>query len=200
MASAAAIAASVCARMRADRLSGAAACSRPAVSITVKVRSPSCASPSRRSRVTPGRSSTRARRRPTRRLNRVDLPTLGRPTMATVKVISAAMAITPQWRRRPCASPRSYQRVTVGAGGSGQIDPPVAGAAVCRVGGGSGHGEEADGRVAAGADIGGRLGRLIGGRRRHDLGLGLWFRLGLLGRSRLRVLGGVGLRPAADSL
>ena len=32
----------------------------------------------------PGRSSTSARRLPTSRLNRVDLPTLGRPTMATV--------------------------------------------------------------------------------------------------------------------
>ena len=59
--------------------------SRPAVSITLKERSPSLASPSRRSRVTPGSSSTSARRRPTRRLNRVDLPTFGRPTMATVK-------------------------------------------------------------------------------------------------------------------
>src|SRR5690606_40041441 len=39
----------------------------------------------RRSRVTPGRSSTSASLRPTRRLNSVDLPTLGRPTMATVK-------------------------------------------------------------------------------------------------------------------
>ena len=41
------------------------------------------ASPSRRSRVTPGRSSTSASRFPTRRLNNVDLPTLGRPMMAT---------------------------------------------------------------------------------------------------------------------
>ncbi len=55
------------------------------MSITLKERSPSLPSPSRRSRVTPGRSSTSARRAPTRRLNRVDLPTLGRPTMATVK-------------------------------------------------------------------------------------------------------------------
>src|SRR4028119_1795739 len=42
------------------------------------------ASPSRRSRVTPGRSSTSASFLPTSRLNRVDLPTLGRPTIATV--------------------------------------------------------------------------------------------------------------------
>jgi hypothetical protein len=40
------------------------------------------ASPYKRSRVMPGSSPTMARREPTRRLNRVDLPTLGRPTMA----------------------------------------------------------------------------------------------------------------------
>src|SRR5438094_3113974 len=34
--------------------------------------------------VVPGRSWTTARRSPIRRLNRVDLPTLGRPTMATM--------------------------------------------------------------------------------------------------------------------
>ena len=87
MASACPIAVSVCARMRPVRLSGADS-SRPAVSITVKSRSPSRPSPSRRSRVTPGRSSTSATRRPTSRLNSVDLPTLGRPTMAMVKLIS----------------------------------------------------------------------------------------------------------------
>src|SRR5260221_13839105 len=36
-----------------------------------------------RSRVVPGRSSTIATRSPTRRLKSVDLPTFGRPTMAT---------------------------------------------------------------------------------------------------------------------
>src|SRR3546814_19928581 len=40
------------------------------------------ASPSRRSRVTPGRSSTSASFLPTSRLNRVDFPTLGRPIIA----------------------------------------------------------------------------------------------------------------------
>ena len=53
IASACAMAVSVCARMRPVRLSGADS-SRPAVSITVNSRSPSRASPSRRSRVTPG--------------------------------------------------------------------------------------------------------------------------------------------------
>ena len=62
IASAPAIAASVCSCMRPLRLSGAAS-SRPAVSMTANARSPSCARPSRRSRVTPGRSSTSARRR-----------------------------------------------------------------------------------------------------------------------------------------
>src|SRR5580704_945041 len=76
------IAALVCARMRPVREAEAAS-SSPAVSITVKARSPSRASPSRRSRVTPGRSSTSASLRPTRRLNKVDLPTFGRPMMAT---------------------------------------------------------------------------------------------------------------------
>ena len=92
-----AIAASVCACMRPVRVS-AAAVSSPAVSITVKVRSPSRATPSRRSRVTPGRSSTKASRLPTSRLNRVDLPTFGRPTMATVKLIGSAPA---GWRLSP---------------------------------------------------------------------------------------------------
>src|SRR5262245_61458459 len=62
--------------------------SRPAVSTTVKSRSPRWPAPKRRSRVTPGWSSTSASFLPTRRLNRVDLPTLGRPTMATVKAMA----------------------------------------------------------------------------------------------------------------
>ncbi len=99
MASAAAIAASVCACMRPVRLAGAAS-SSPAVSIAVKVRSPSRARPSRRSRVTPGRSSTSARRLPTRRLNSVDLPTFGRPTMATVKLMLPRALWTPLYARR----------------------------------------------------------------------------------------------------
>jgi len=44
---------------------------------------PCCASAYCRSRVTPGTSSTMARRLPTIRLNSVDFPTLGRPTSAT---------------------------------------------------------------------------------------------------------------------
>ena len=72
-------------RMRASSTSPPAV-SQPAVSRSVKARSPSCAGASRISRVTPGWSSTSAWRRPTSRLNIVDLPTLGRPTMATLGV------------------------------------------------------------------------------------------------------------------
>src|SRR3974390_3419126 len=86
IASACAMAVSVCARMRPARLSRAES-SKPAVSITVNSRSPSLPSPSRRSRVTPGRLSTRATPRPTSRLNSVDLPTLGRPMMAIVSLM-----------------------------------------------------------------------------------------------------------------
>ena len=82
--SAASIARSVSARIRPGRLASVAS-SRPAVSIAVKRSGPSRPAPSRRSRVTPGWSSTSASRRPTRRLKSVDLPTFGRPTMATVK-------------------------------------------------------------------------------------------------------------------
>src|SRR6516225_5872148 len=73
--------------MRPLKLSGAA-CASPAVSTTLNSRSPRCALPSRRSRVTPGLSSTRAIRLRASRLNSVDLPTFGRPTMATVKLMT----------------------------------------------------------------------------------------------------------------
>src|SRR6516165_8690228 len=86
-ASASATACSVWARMRAASASPRTS-SFPAVATTVKVRSPSRPWPSRRSRVTPGVSSTMARRRPTSRLNRVDLPVFGRPTIARVKAMS----------------------------------------------------------------------------------------------------------------
>ena len=75
------IAVSLWARMRAGIDPGAAS-SSPAVSMTVTLWPASTASPSRRSRVRPGMSDTSAVRLAVRRLNRVDLPTLGRPTMA----------------------------------------------------------------------------------------------------------------------
>jgi hypothetical protein len=61
----------------------------PPVSTRVKGRPCHSASALMRSRVTPGWSWTMAIRRPAMRLNRADLPTLGRPTMA----ISAGMGI-----------------------------------------------------------------------------------------------------------
>src|SRR4051812_17120696 len=82
-ASASRTAASVWTRIRPGRDCGSSS-SNPAVSMTLKTMPARFASPSRRSRVTPGRSSTSARRFPTSLLNRVDLPTFGRPTMATV--------------------------------------------------------------------------------------------------------------------
>ena len=78
-----------CQRSRPARLSGEP-CSRPAVSITRNSVGPSRQTPSIRSRVTPGVSSTIACRRPTSRLNRVDLPTFGRPRIATVGELTAS--------------------------------------------------------------------------------------------------------------
>ena len=95
--SASSMAISVWARIRPSSVSGPAS-SRPAVSMMVKRRSTSLASPGRRSRVTPGVSSTSASFFPTRRLKSVDLPTFGRPTMATVKLIRT-LAFRPS---RPC--------------------------------------------------------------------------------------------------
>src|SRR6185312_15743189 len=103
-ASARAIAASVCSCIRAVS-EPLAPSSRPAVSITVNSRSPRRALPSRRSRVTPGSSSTSASFCPTSRLNSVDLPTLGRPMMAIVKDINDPNALF----RRACQSKEMNQ-------------------------------------------------------------------------------------------
>src|SRR5512135_782492 len=56
---------------------------RPPVSTRVKRRPPSVHGTARLSRVMPGSEWTRALRRPRMRLKRVDLPTLGKPTMTT---------------------------------------------------------------------------------------------------------------------
>src|SRR6476619_2185709 len=53
----------------------------------VTAQGPNSVAAWRRSRVRPGWSSTSASCLPASRLNRVDLPTFGRPTMATVKDI-----------------------------------------------------------------------------------------------------------------
>ncbi len=59
----------------------------PPVSITVYTLSPSMPLPYLRSRVRPGKSATSASRERVRRLNSVDLPTLGRPTKAMTGVM-----------------------------------------------------------------------------------------------------------------
>ena len=63
-----------------SRLAG----SRPPVSTRENCLPHHSASPKIRSLVTPGVSSTMDSLRPTILLNKVDLPTLGRPTMATI--------------------------------------------------------------------------------------------------------------------
>ena len=80
------------------------ASSRPAVSISVTRCPSSTASPSRRSRVRPGMSDTSAVRLAVRRLNRVDLPTLGRPTMA---MTGGMLASREGSRRLPAGRPSS---------------------------------------------------------------------------------------------
>ena len=60
------------------------ASSMPPVSMSWKARPFHSAPDWRRSRVTPGSASTTASRRPASRLKSVDLPTLGKPTMATI--------------------------------------------------------------------------------------------------------------------
>ena len=98
IASQSASAASVCARIRPASVSGSPS-ARPAVSMIVNARSAILASPSRRSRVTPGSSSTSASLRPTSRLNSVDLPTFGRPMIATL----ALMSFQPAGPARPAS-------------------------------------------------------------------------------------------------
>ena len=78
---------STCCRM-ARSIESSDSGTRPPVSTTQKWRPCHSASPKWRSRVVPGRSETMAGRPPRMRLNRVDLPTLGRPTMATVGLLT----------------------------------------------------------------------------------------------------------------
>src|SRR3954447_16437349 len=80
-ASAALMAISACAATRAAIPTASG--SQPPVSTTVNSRPAQLASYDTRSRVTPGVSSTTASRRPMMRLTSVDLPTFGRPTIAS---------------------------------------------------------------------------------------------------------------------
>ena len=123
---------SVCACMRPASVSGGAS-SSPAVSIRRNARSAMRPSPSRRSRVTPGRSSTSASCRPTSRLNNVDLPTLGRPMIATVKDMRPASAIAAGPRDQP--SPGRSAAVNRGPPRRIQGEPSTAiGGEICVVG------------------------------------------------------------------
>ena len=60
------------------------AVSHPPVSMSRNSQPCQSTATSLRSRVTPGRASTMAALRPAILLSKVDLPTLGRPTMATL--------------------------------------------------------------------------------------------------------------------
>ena len=86
---ASAMAARVCASMAAREPSSSPPGSSPAVSTTVNSWPRHSATPYRRSRVSPARSSTIAFRQPIMRLNSVDLPTFGRPTMATIALATS---------------------------------------------------------------------------------------------------------------
>ena len=79
---AAAMAISACSRMK-DRIWLSVPGSMPPVSTRSKVRPRHSAWAYSLSRVTPGVSSTMERRFPVNLLNSMDLPTFGRPTMAT---------------------------------------------------------------------------------------------------------------------
>ncbi len=67
-----------------NRMPSVATGSKPPVSTTRNGVSPTRARPKCRSRVKPGKSATRAARDRVSRLNNVDLPTFGRPTMTRV--------------------------------------------------------------------------------------------------------------------
>ena len=74
-----------------------------------------------RSRVVPGKSWTIALRLPTKRLNRVDLPTFGRPMMATcvylfVKILLRDLVVYGMINTNPCRS--HLYNLFVGSDGS----------------------------------------------------------------------------------
>jgi hypothetical protein len=87
--------------------------SSPAVSVTSNCKPPMVATPSILSLVTPGLSYTIACFLPTRRLNREDLPTFGRPTITTLKPLShpggrfdtsLVRTLEPCWMWFPCGT------------------------------------------------------------------------------------------------
>src|SRR5919107_1622288 len=147
-----------------------------------------------RSRVTPGVSWTTAARRPRKRLTSVDLPTLGRPTIATTGSGPVCSLMRPPRRRSsnaraallcPCVSSRARSRARPD-GAEGQLDDPVDDALAVEVGavdddGVLGRAQRAVGAAAvvlvAAAQVGGELGDLVrraeAQLRRPALGTGL---------------------------
>ena len=79
----------------------------PAVSMRTNVRLPRASTVSIESRVVPGCSATITRSSPSRAFSRLDLPTLGRPRIATRIAASPASAGPLPGRRATIASSRS---------------------------------------------------------------------------------------------
>src|SRR5918993_303893 len=97
----------------------------PPVSTRRKDRPSQSASTSLRSRVTPGFSSTMAARRPTTRLRRVDLPTLGRPTMATTGRLIGSPPRRRALRQARRRAPRQARRRARQVGRLGAVEEPA---------------------------------------------------------------------------
>src|SRR6187549_2908178 len=111
---------SVCARIRPGRVS-ASSSSQPAVSTAWNSSPSSPASPNRRSRVTPGWSSTSANFLPTSRLNKVDLPTFGLPMITTwgrADAMGEQVAAKGAVGKRNAFLPRRGRGTTEGGGGA----------------------------------------------------------------------------------
>src|SRR4051812_8974055 len=79
----------------------------PAVSTSTNVRSPCSSTVSTVSRVVPGTAETRTRSWPSRRFRRLDLPTFGRPRIATRTASSPTGARPPPGSRSTMVSSRS---------------------------------------------------------------------------------------------
>src|SRR5437870_1140604 len=102
----------------------------PPVSTISKYRSPAVTKVDTRSRVTPAVGSTMLMRRPASQLKSADLPTFGRPTMATretdtVPFLTFGAALGCEYPGGPCsaATPR-YSYTTVFDGPAATLDWP----------------------------------------------------------------------------
>ena len=99
---------SVCARICAAIPTGFS--TSPPVSITTQGTGPSRPKPYCRSRVSPGTSATMASRVPVSTLNRVDLPTFGRPTSAMTGSMRGALRCAAHAATCPAHCPRQPAR------------------------------------------------------------------------------------------